>query len=58
MEITTEHQKWPNISRSSVKSLTQRPSPQEVHPRSGLYLLVLVKGIFLTLAKQFYTKKV
>ena len=53
-EVTCEHQKWPKISKKSIKticlskdqkSLRQRPkqcTPQELimSPHSGLYLLV------------------
>ena len=42
-EVTTEHQKWPNIGTNSVKSLAQSPPQElEVSPRSSLYLLVFI----------------
>ena len=53
MEVTTEHQKWPQISTNSVKSpffvrrakktlaIGRSPSQElEVSQHSGLYLLV------------------
>ena len=47
MEVTTEHQEWPIIGTTSVKSSVEGGSPLqelEVSLRSGLYLLVCYKG--------------
>ena len=42
-EITTEHQKWPKISKNSKKTVRQNPPQElEVSPRSGLYFLVFI----------------
>ena len=60
-EVTTVHQKWRKVSQNSIKisffarrakkALAEGRSPLlelEESPRSGLYLLVFVEGLWST----------
>ena len=58
-EVTNGHQKWPKISKNSIKSPfllegQNKPRELEVSPRSGLYLLVFIKWALIL---KLYCKK-